>query len=129
MSDSSAIRPLVPERQAPTQAATLDGFAVAASGPGVALRSLEPLTELNVHTRNTCYRIVISRDADIVIQGGAFFPDPTHAHVEGASLGGSFLKVGWIGVGLRMEIRDESRRIVTSPVRHIDTGGQPTVVH
>jgi hypothetical protein len=49
--------------------------------------------------------------------------------LEGASLGGSFLKVGWIGVGLRMEIRDESRRIVTSPVRHIDTGSRPAVVH
>lgn len=131
MSDSSTIRPLVPERQAPTQAATLDGFAVAASGPGVALRSLEPLTELNVHTRNTCYRIVISRDADIVIQGGAFFPDPTHAHVEGASLGGNLLKVGWIGVGLRMEILAQGRRIVTtavrSIVRHDDTA--PTRPH
>ena len=39
MSDTSAIRPLIPDRQA-TQAATLEGFAVAASGPGVALRSL-----------------------------------------------------------------------------------------
>ncbi len=119
MSDSSAIRPLVPERRRPAQAATLDGFAAAASGPGVALRSLEPLTELRVHTRNTCYRIVISRDADIVIQGGTFFPDPTHAHVEGASLGGNLLKVGWIGVGLRMEILAEGRRIVTTAVRSI----------
>ena len=103
----------------PAQAATLDGFAIAASGPGVALGSLEPLTELKVHTRNTCYRIVISREADIVIQGGTFFPDPTRAHVEGASFGGNLLKVGWIGVGLRMEILVEGRRIVTTAVRSI----------
>jgi hypothetical protein len=119
MSDSSVIRPLVPERQVPTHAATLDGFAVATSGPGIALRQLEPLTELLVQTRNTAYRIVVSRDADIVIQGGTFFPDPTRAHVEGSSLGGNLLKVGWIGVGLRMEIVADGRRIVTTAVRSI----------
>ncbi|HVG69542.1 MAG TPA: hypothetical protein VM819_01490 [Vicinamibacterales bacterium] len=119
MSDTSAIRPLVRDRPVPAQAATLDGFALAASGPGVALGTLEPLTELKVQTRNTCYRIVISRDADIVIQGGTFFPDPTRAHVEGASFGGNLLKVGWIGVGLRMEILAEGRRIVTTAVRSI----------
>jgi hypothetical protein len=36
-------------------------------------------------------------------------------------VGGSFLKVGWIGVGLRMEILAEGRRIVTSPVYDIVT--------
>ena len=119
MSDTSAIRPLVRERTVPTQVATLDGFAVATSGPGVVLRQLEPLTELVVQTRNTHYRIVLSRDADVIIQGGAFFPDPTRAHVEGSSLGGSLLKVGWIGVGLRMEIVADGRRIVTTAVRSI----------
>lgn len=119
MSDSSVIRPLVRERSTTTRSATLDGFAQAASGPGVSLRQLEPLTELRVHTRNSCYRIVVSGDADIVIQGGTFFPDPTRAHVEGASLGGNLLKVGWIGVGLRMEIVADGRRIVTTTVRSI----------
>lgn len=118
MSDSSVIRPLV-DRTVATEAATLDGFAAATSGPGVSLRQLEPLTELTVQTRNTAYRIVISHEADIVIQGGTFFPDPTRAHVEGASIGGNLLKIGWIGVGLRMEIVAEGRRIVTTAVRSI----------
>ena len=117
-SDSSVIRPLV-DRTVPTEAATLDGFAAATSGPGVALRQLEPLTELMVQTRNTSYRIVVSHEADIVIQGGTFFPDPTRAHVEGSSVGGNLLKIGWIGVGLRMEIVAEGRRIVTTAVRSI----------
>jgi hypothetical protein len=117
-SDSSVIRPLV-DRTVTTEAATLDGFAAATNGPGVALRHLEPLTELTVHTRNTCYRIVVSQEADIVIQGGAFFPDPTRAHVEGSSVGGNLLKIGWIGVGLRMEIVADGRRIVTTAVRSI----------
>src|SRR5688500_20115034 len=112
-SDSSVIRPLV-DRTVPTEAATLDGFAAAILGPGVALRQLEPLTELTVQTRNTSYRIVVAHAADIVIQGGAFFPDPTRAHVEGSSVGGNLLKIGWIGVGLRMDIVAEGRRIVTT---------------
>ena len=130
MSDTSAIRPLHPDRQ-PTQAATLDGFAAAASGPGVALRSLKPLTQLRVQTRNTSYRIVVSRDSDIIIQGGTFFPDPTQAHIEGASLGGNLLKVGWIGVGLRMEILVQGRRIVTTAVRSIvrEDDTPPTRTH
>jgi hypothetical protein len=119
MSDSSVIRPMIPDRKPPTEAATLDGFAIAASGPGVWLQQLDPLTELMVETRNTRYRIVISHDADILVQGGVFFPDPTQAHVEGASLGGNLLKVGWIGVGLRMEILAQGRRIVTTAVRSI----------
>ena len=36
-----------------------------------------------------------------------------------ASVGGNLLKVGWIGVGLRMEIVAEGRRIVTTAVRSI----------
>lgn len=119
MSDSTITRLPVPVRPVPTQAATLEGFAVATSGPGIALRLLEPLTELDVQTRNTRYHIVVSRDADIVIQGGAFFPTPTRAHVEGSSLGGNLLKVGWIGLGLRMEIVADGRRIVTTAVRSI----------
>jgi hypothetical protein len=34
-------------------------------------------------------------------------------------VGGNLLKIGWIGVGLRMEIVAEGRRIVTTAVRSI----------
>lgn len=111
-------------------AATLDGFAKATDAvEGVYLRDLEPLTRLIVRTCNSEYHILVSVDGEVLVEGGRFFDHPTPAVLEGASLGGSFLKVGWIGIGLRMEIRDESRRIVTSPVRHIDTGVRPAVVH
>ena len=84
--------------------------------PGVALRQLEPLTELTVQTRNTSPRIVVSHEADIVIQGGTFFPTPTACARRGSSVGGNLLKIGWIGVGLRMEIVADGRRIVTTGV-------------
>lgn len=104
--------------------ATLDGFVQSASaGNGVNLRDLDPLTTLIVRTCNTSYRIIVTRNSSILVQGGQFFPDVTAAHLDGSSAGGSFLKIAWIGVGLRMEISAGEQRIVTSPVRTITTEG------
>jgi hypothetical protein len=100
-------------------AATLEAFAEVAGGPGVSLAALEPLTALTVHTCNSRYRILVSQGREILIQGGAFFPEPTAATLEGATLGSSLLKLGWIGIGFRMEIHADGRRIVTSAVRSI----------
>lgn len=86
---------------------------------GVHVHRLPPLTTLLVRTTNSVYRIVVMEGCNIYVQGGAFFPDPTSAQLDGASLGASSLRVGWIGVGLLMEIRAMGRRIVTSPVRTI----------
>ncbi|MBM3819570.1 MAG: hypothetical protein FJW14_11240 [Acidimicrobiia bacterium] len=105
--------------------ATLDGFVQCASGTGISLRELEPLTTLLVGTCNTQYRIIVSRQSAILVQGGRFFPEVTTAHLDGSSAGGSFLKVAWIGVGLRMEISAGGQRIVTSPVRSITTEREP----
>jgi len=100
----------------------MDGFvAASAAADGVSLRDLEPLTTLLVRTCNSHYRIVISQNTAVFVQGGQFFPEVTDARLEGSSFGGSFLKVGWIGVGLRMEIWAGGQRIVTSPVRAIAT--------
>jgi len=100
--------------------ATLDGFVDDAAGtPGVYLRDIEPLTTLTVHTCNSRYRILVSRDTSVIVQGGQFFPDPTPGRVDGSGFGGSLLKVGWIGIGLRMEIFADGQRIITSPVRDI----------
>jgi hypothetical protein len=100
--------------------ATLDGFSHATeSVQGVYLRDLQPMTRLLVQTCNSEYRIVVSSGSAVLVEGGRYFERPTTAVLDGASLGGSFLKIGWIGVGLRMEIRAESRLVVTSPVRRI----------
>lgn len=98
----------------------MDGFVAASSAAdGVSLRDLDPLTTLHVRTCNSHYRIVISRQTAVFVQGGRFFPEATDARLEGSSLGGSFLKMGWIGIGLCMEIWARGQRIVTSPVRSI----------
>lgn len=100
--------------------ATLDGFVDGlAATRGVHLRSVEPLTTIVVRTQNSCYRIVVAPDNTAIVRGGAFFPDPTPARIDGSGFGGTLLKVGWIGVGLRMEIFADGRRIITSPVRDV----------
>lgn len=72
-----------------------------------------------MQTGNTRYRVVVSDGADVVVQGGTFFPDPTHGRIVGSSFSGTFLKVGWIGVGFCMEIVADGRRIVTTAVKSI----------
>jgi len=105
-----------------SRAATLTGFTSAVSSTnGLQLRDLPPMTTLLVRTRNSEYRIVVSSGDEVLVKGGHFFPALTEARFSGASVGGSFLKVGWIGIGLRMEVLAEGRRIVTSPVYDIVT--------
>ena len=102
---------------------TLDGFAEEISqNDGLDIHTTEPLVTLLVRTENSVYRIIPLQAGDtrVLVQGGQFFPEPTEARFAGSSFGGSFLKMHWIGVGLRMEIYAAGQRIVTSQVRRID---------
>jgi hypothetical protein len=120
VNDSSTI---IPRRNDPTlfpRAATLDGFVdELADARGIHLRNIEPLTTIVVRTQNSRYRILITDGTAAIVRGGAFFPEPTPARIDGSSFGGTLLKVGWIGIGLRMEIFTNGRRIITSPVRDV----------
>jgi len=120
VNDSSTI---IPRRNDPTlfpRAATLDGFVdELANARGIHLRNVEPLTTIVVRTQNSRYRILITDGTAAIVRGGAFFPEPAPARIDGSSFGGTLLKVGWIGIGLRMEIFANGRRIITSPVRDV----------
>jgi len=108
---------------------TIAGFASeAARKPGVALRALVPGTMLVVKTRNSTYRLTVTDEGpySVLIRGGALFREATPAQLQGATLGGHFVKVGWIGVGLRMELRVGLRRFLTSPVEAIRFGPSDT---
>ena len=99
---------------------TLDGFVrELAASEGINIRDVEPFTTLLVQTTNSLYRIIPleAGRSRIMVQGGQFFPDLVEARLAGSSLGGSFLKLHWIGGGLHMEINSGGERIVTSPVR------------
>ncbi len=113
----------------PWRAATLDWFSdVVEDLEGVDLHDLAPFTTLLVRTMNSVYRVVTTPGSEVYVQGGAF-PDPISAHLDGSSIGGSCLRLGWIGVGLRVEIRSRGRRIITSPVLAITAVQTSGIVH
>lgn len=96
------------------------GNAHLSSRRGVDLRSLPPGTELVVDTRNSRYRLVMLEDGpNVLVQGGPYFGQETVARVEGSIVRGSLLKIGWIGLGLCLEMSARGQRIVTSCVRSI----------
>lgn len=76
---------------------------------GVFLESLKPGTILKVQTKNTLYIIQKTGDTPAVylIMGHPrYCPTPSPTTIIGSTWGGSMLKVGFIGRGMRMEFSD-----------------------
>ena len=91
---------------------TLDGFVEAVSrADGIGLADVDAFTTLVVQTDNSVYQITILQPyrREVVVQGGAFFPERTRACLSGSSFGGSCLKLGWVGVGLHLEFHAEDQ--------------------
>ena len=88
---------------------------------GVQIDELKQSDTLVVETAHHTYEITVIDPsvAEVFIRGGECFQKPTVARVVGASLGRSFLKLRGIYVGLKIELRDSKRLIVTSAVRKI----------
>ena len=85
---------------------------------GVMLRSLTPFDTICVRTYNSDYRIFLPdpKRGRVLVEGGRHFVEPVEAVVNGSTLGGSF-KVGWIGIGLRIEFLTKGILVSTSPVQ------------
>jgi hypothetical protein len=90
---------------------------------GVQIEQMQELESLAVRTQNSVYEIVIlsGHQGEVLIRGGQFFPQLTPAHLAGSTLGGPFLKLRGIYVGLRMEMNVDGQRFVTTPVESIGT--------
>lgn len=107
---------------------TLDGFALEPGCvEGMALQSLEAGTVLCVITRHSDYRVVVLDPVRqrVLVTGGRLFPESTEVRFEGATAGGSVLKLGWIGTGLRLEMSIGRQRITTSRVRSVTIESVP----
>ncbi len=101
---------------------SLDGFIEAVSrADGVGLADVDAFTALVVRTDNSVYQITILQPyaREVLVQGGAFFPERTRACLNGSSFGGSCIKLGWVGMGLHMEFHFDDKWIITSHVRAI----------
>ena len=110
------------------QCCTLAGFAAERGCvDGVSIQSLDAGTEVEIHTLHSTYHLTVL-DPDtrrVSLKGGALFREGTEARIAGATAGGCALKLGWIGVGLRMEITEGTLRATTSLVTSIIVGGAP----
>jgi hypothetical protein len=59
------------------------------------------------------------------VTGGRLFPEPTQVRIEGATAGGTAIKSGWIGIGLRLEMSSDRSRVTTSVVQSITIDPPP----
>ncbi|MCM3904481.1 MAG: hypothetical protein ND866_22520 [Pyrinomonadaceae bacterium] len=87
---------------------------------GVELATLVPYDTIAVHTINSDYRIFLldPETGRALLEGGSI-TEPVEARVFGSSFGGSMLRTGWIGVGLRMEACANDKYVRTSPVQSL----------
>jgi hypothetical protein len=88
---------------------------------GVTLMTMKACDTIHVRTRNSDYEIFLvePKSGRAIVQGGESFTEPVEATVSGSTFGGCMLKMGWLGVGLRMEIYANGQRTVTSPVQSL----------
>jgi hypothetical protein len=96
---------------------------------GIHVKTLDPGTSLLVRTCQSEYRLTVvdGERQEVLVRGGLWFPEASRAYLEGSTAGGSALKMGWLGVGLRMELSSHQGRITTSQVQSISI--EPFVVH
>ena len=101
---------------------SLDGFVeISTACDGIALHTLSPSATIHARTYNSEYhfQLVDPEQGRVLVQGGRFFLEPAAAVVTGSTFGGCMLKLGWLGLGLCIEICAGGQRIVTSPVQSI----------
>ena len=95
--------------------AILDAWSEAEWDNGVQLEEMKEFDSLAVQTQNSLYQITVlsGRTGDILVRGGKYFPEQTPARLSGSTLGGSFLKVRGIYVGMKMEIVPQPTEMVS----------------
>ncbi|MCI0391440.1 MAG: hypothetical protein MOB07_22085 [Acidobacteria bacterium] len=101
---------------------TLDGVTeISDELEGVMLGTLRPCDTIHVRTRNSDYEVFLldPESGRSLVRGGKYFAEPMEATVSGSTFGGSMLKMGWLGVGLRMELGVNGKVIATSPVQEL----------
>lgn len=90
---------------------------------GVHLGDVPPGTVLEVRTENRAYTIRYQGLGQALISGHPLFcPEPTQVTIHGSTWGGSMIKAGYIGRGMRLEFAAAaSQPITTSVIRDVRT--------
>ena len=126
---ATTLLPPADSQPTPVGALSLERFTAAATAAeGMSLRSLSRIDQLEVRTRNSVYELTILGGGEVMVRGGSFFPEWNAARLSGSTLGGSVLKMDWIGTGFSMEFLHQGKRIVTTRVREIRKVEPPAAV-
>ncbi len=84
---------------------------------GIFLKDIPDRHIVEVHTQNSVYTIaVIDKDqSKVAIQGNnKHLLHPEVCYLRGSTFGGSMIKVGWIGVGMHLEVNPATGVIMTT---------------
>jgi hypothetical protein len=88
----------------------------------VNLDQLTALDRIIATTRNSQYEVIVISPgtANVIVRGGAYFPEFTPARLDGSLLGVSSIKTRSVTVGLRIEFTAPGDHpVITTPVRWI----------
>lgn len=89
---------------------------------GLQIDRLKDLQSLKIRTHNSLYELTVvsAERAEVLLRGGAYFPQLTPMRLNGSTLGGSFIKTRGIYLGFRMEFSMGGLNVfTTSPVEWI----------
>ena len=89
---------------------------------GVFLADLPPASVLEIQTQHHDYRAVTLSENSVLISGHPeFCPEPVVVAIAGSTWGGSMLKRGFVGRGMRLEFSHPAYRapITTSRIKEI----------
>ena len=88
---------------------------------GVRLNTLTRSDTIHARTLNSDYELTLIDPASgqVRLKGGKSFASSVEATVSGSTFGGWMIKLGWLGVGLRMEFNTGGQRFVTTPVQSL----------
>lgn len=85
------------------------------------MSSLSPGDRLIIRTPAETYHLTVLSPAtrQVLVSGGALFPVPINARLEGCAVGGALVRIGGIAVGCALELRTPNGVLLTDVVRSI----------
>jgi hypothetical protein len=86
---------------------------------GIHISHLVPFQGVQIQTQNNPYSLFVLEPSEgkVLVRGGQYFPVFKEAYLCGSTWGGSILRLGWIGLGMCLEIYVDGIRIVTTPLK------------
>ena len=72
--------------------------------------------ELEIITIHSVYKFKMldpPKGLAVASGNGKHFPSPTNVNLHGSNFGGSMIKMGWVGIGTWLELRNPSKNYIT----------------